>query len=238
MGALVRSLGVPRSAPPCPCYPALSARPGLQQQLQPASEEGKRHNGVAYRGVNVIALWMQAMAEGYAAPVWMTFRQAINLGGCVRKGEKGSLTVYADSITRTETDEQTGEENPQKIHYMKGYTVFNVEQIDGLPAHYYARPAPRTSTIQRIERAESFFAATRGGALRIRRGREDRPLVAFEKFQPVIEIARVFRARLGGQFEVGAQESRAKLGDQFLHRVAFIAPPAFSNSRTMRSLMF
>jgi antirestriction protein ArdC len=120
-----------------------------------------RHNGVAYRGVNVLALWMQAMAKGYAAPVWMTFKQAIDLGGCVRKGEKGSLTVYADTITRSEIDAQTGEENPQEIHYMKGYTVFNVEQIDGLPAHYYAQSAPRTCTIRRIERAEAFFAATR-----------------------------------------------------------------------------
>jgi antirestriction protein ArdC len=120
-----------------------------------------RHNGVAYRGVNVLALWMQAMAKGYAAPVWMTFKQALDLGGCVRKGEKGSLTVYADTITRSEKDEQTGEESRQEIHYMKGYTVFNVEQIDGLPAHYYTKPAPRTCTIQRIERAEGFFAATR-----------------------------------------------------------------------------
>jgi antirestriction protein ArdC len=120
-----------------------------------------RHNGVAYRGVNVLALWMQAMAKGYAAPIWMTFKQAINLGGCVRKGEKGSLTVYADSITRIKTDEQTGEESPQEFHYMKGYTVFNVEQIDGLPAHYYTRPAPPTCVLQRIARAESFFAATR-----------------------------------------------------------------------------
>jgi antirestriction protein ArdC len=120
-----------------------------------------RHNGVAYRGVNVIALWMQTMAKGYAAPVWMTFKQALDLGGCVRKGEKGSLTVYADTVTRTETDEQTGEESPHEIHYMKGYTVFNVEQVEGLPAHYYTKPAPRTCVLQRIERAESFFAATR-----------------------------------------------------------------------------
>jgi antirestriction protein ArdC len=49
-----------------------------------------RHNGVAYRGVNVLALWMQAMAKGYAAPVWMTFKQALALGANVRKGEKGS----------------------------------------------------------------------------------------------------------------------------------------------------
>jgi antirestriction protein ArdC len=43
---------------------------------------------------------------------------------------------------------------------MKGYTVFNVEQIDGLPEHYYAKPAPRADTIERIDRAEAFFAAT------------------------------------------------------------------------------
>jgi antirestriction protein ArdC len=142
---------------------------GVRPWLQPWSADhmdGRvilplRHNGVAYRGVNVLALWMQAMAKGYAAPVWMTFKQALDLGGCVRKGEKGSLTVYADTITRPEIDEQTGEESPQNIHYMKGYTVFNVEQIDGLPTHYYVEPAQPTPTIQRNERVECFFAATR-----------------------------------------------------------------------------
>ena len=43
---------------------------------------------------------------------------------------------------------------------MKGYTVFNVEQIDGLPEHYYAKPEPRSDTVQRIDAAEAFFAAT------------------------------------------------------------------------------
>jgi antirestriction protein ArdC len=78
----------------------------------------------------------------------------------VRKGEKGSLTVYANKITRTEIDRKTGEENPTEIHYMKGYTVFNVEQIDGLPAHYYGKPVPQLEPLPRIERAETFFAAT------------------------------------------------------------------------------
>ena len=119
-----------------------------------------RHNGVAYRGVNVLALWMQAMAKGYAAPVWMTFRQALALGANVRKGEKGSLVVYADKITRIETDEETSEESARDIHFMKGYAVFNAEQIDGLSDLYYAKPAPRTPTIQRIKRVESFFSAT------------------------------------------------------------------------------
>jgi antirestriction protein ArdC len=59
-----------------------------------------RHNGVAYRGVNVLALWMQAMASGYASPIWMTFKQALALGARVRKGEKGSLVVYADKARK------------------------------------------------------------------------------------------------------------------------------------------
>jgi antirestriction protein ArdC len=68
--------------------------------------------------------------------------------------------VYADKIIRTATDAKTGEESEHAIPFLKSYNVFNVEQIDGLSEHYYARPAPRTETVQRIERAEGFFAAT------------------------------------------------------------------------------
>lgn len=120
-----------------------------------------RHNGIPYRGVNILSLWMAALSKGYGAPVWMTFKQAVDLGGGVRKGEKGSLTVYADSLTRTETSAESGEETQREIHYMKGYTVFNVEQIDGLPEPYYSRPAPRFEPLPRIAHAEAFFAATR-----------------------------------------------------------------------------
>jgi antirestriction protein ArdC len=73
-----------------------------------------RHNGTPYRGVNVISLWLQASLKGYAAPRWMTFKQALDLGGAVPKGEKGSLTVYADSLTRQEADEVTGEESTRE----------------------------------------------------------------------------------------------------------------------------
>jgi antirestriction protein ArdC len=103
---------------------------------------------------------MQGMAKSYAAPRWMTFKQAIDLGGCVRKGEKASLTVYADTITRQQTDRATGEEIAAEIHFLKGYSVFNVEQIDGLPELYYDRPAPRAETVTRIGRADAFFTAT------------------------------------------------------------------------------
>jgi len=59
--------------------------------------------------------------------------------------------VYADQIIRAETDAATGEEAERAIPFMKGYTVFNVEQIDGLPEHNYAKAAPRVDSVQRIE---------------------------------------------------------------------------------------
>jgi antirestriction protein ArdC len=119
-----------------------------------------RGNGIPYKGINVLMLWSAAMEKGYAAPIWMTFKQATELKANVRKGEHGSLVVYADKIIRTETNTATGEDSERAIPFMKGYTVFNVEQIDGLPEHYYAKPAPRIDTIERIDRAESFFAST------------------------------------------------------------------------------
>jgi antirestriction protein ArdC len=119
-----------------------------------------RGNGIPYQGINVLMLWSAAMEKGYAAPVWMTFKQALEFKAHVRKGEQGSLVVYADKIIRTETDKHTGEEAERAIPFMKGYTVFNVEQIDGLPERFYAKAEPRGETVQRIAHAESFFAAT------------------------------------------------------------------------------
>jgi antirestriction protein ArdC len=124
-----------------------------------------RANGIPYQGINVVMLWSEAMAKGYDAPLWMTYKQALDLGAHVRKGETGGLVVYADKITRKETDPATGKESEHVIPFMKGYTVFNVEQIEDLPEHYSAKPAPRMETVPRIERAELFFAAT-GAAIR------------------------------------------------------------------------
>ncbi len=141
---------------------------GVRPWLKPWSAgngEGRivrplRANGIPYQGINVLMLWSEAIKKGYASPIWMTYRHAAELKANVRKGEHGSLIVYADKTTRTETDSETGEDTKREIPFMKGYAVFNVEQIEGLPEHYYAKPAPRTATVQRIERVESFFAAT------------------------------------------------------------------------------
>jgi antirestriction protein ArdC len=125
-----------------------------------------RHNGIPYKGINVIMLWSASVVKGHACPLWLTFKQALELGGNVRKGERGELVVYADRITRTETDDK-GEETEREIPFMKGYTVFNAEQCDGLPAHYYAKAeAPALPLPARIEAADRFFAAT-GADIRV-----------------------------------------------------------------------
>lgn len=118
-----------------------------------------RHNGMPYNGINVLMLWGASVEAGYLSPYWMTFKQAKELGAHVKKGERGNLVVYANTITKLESQDD-GSEEERKIPFMKGYSVFNVEQIEGLPEHYYAKPEPVIDPALRIERAEEFFGHT------------------------------------------------------------------------------
>jgi antirestriction protein ArdC len=119
-----------------------------------------RHNGVPYRGINVLLLWSEAIDKGYTSQKWMTYRQAGELGGHVRKGEHGSPIAYVDNITRTEENDK-GEEVERDIPFMKLYTVFNVGQIEGLDDEYYAMSQHRGEKMSLIAEAEQFFDATR-----------------------------------------------------------------------------
>jgi antirestriction protein ArdC len=65
----------------------------------------RRRQGVPWRQC-ADALWAAAMEKGYSCPLWLTHKQAAELGGQVRKGEKGSLVVYADTFTKTGTDDK------------------------------------------------------------------------------------------------------------------------------------
>jgi antirestriction protein ArdC len=119
-----------------------------------------RHNGQPYSGVNVLMLWSVAVEKGYANPMWMTFRQARELDAHVRKGEKSSVVVYANRVTKT-TKSETGDDVEREIPFLRGYSVFNVEQIDGLPEQYYAGARPMfANPAHRIEYADAFFGAT------------------------------------------------------------------------------
>lgn len=125
-----------------------------------------RHNGQPYRGVNVLLLWSEAADKGFRSSTWMTYKQVQALGAQVRKGETGALVVYADRVTKTETDAQ-GEDTERQIAFMKGYTVFNIDQIDDLPAAYLQAPSPALPAPALHQAAEAFFDAT---AARFRHG--------------------------------------------------------------------
>lgn len=116
--------------------------------------------GRAYSGVNVPLLWMAQEAGAYASPRWLTFKQAIDAGGNVRKGEKGSTVVFVSAIER-EQEGADGEAETRRIPFLKRYTVFNVAQCDGLPAAMVAGEvvAPRNQA-ERIELADEFLTAT------------------------------------------------------------------------------
>ena len=119
-----------------------------------------RFNGQPYHGINVVILWLTAFEKGFSAPLWLTFNQAHELGGYVKKGEKSATVVYANTFEKSETDAATGEEITAKIPYLKSYCVFNVDQTEGLPAHYYARIEGPKTAAERHAQAEAFFTNT------------------------------------------------------------------------------
>jgi antirestriction protein ArdC len=119
-----------------------------------------RHCGTAYTGINTLFLWAMGDAMGYSSRYWMTYRQAEALGGQVRKGETSSLSVYYSQISKTEPDRVTGEDHTRAIRFLKAYNVFNADQIDGLPAHYYPVLSPPEDRPESVHRAaiDAFFA--------------------------------------------------------------------------------
>jgi antirestriction protein ArdC len=146
-----------------------------------------RHNGQPYSGINILMLWTAAIEQGFSAPMWMTFRQAIELKANVRKGEKGSLVVYANAIAKKEqTDEGEVERD---IRFMKGYTVFNVEQIENLPEQFYAKPQLTLTPVERIAHADTFFNGLQADI----RYRGDRAFYAIEPDYIQLPVIDAFR---------------------------------------------
>lgn len=135
-------------------------QPWNAAHLQGRISRPLRHNGEPYAGINVLLLWTETVSHGFRSPTWMTFRQAAELRGHVRRGETGATVVYANRIRKTEIAEN-GEEVEHDIPFLKAYTVFNVEQIDDLPDEYRATPPQKPQTvINRIADADAFFSAT------------------------------------------------------------------------------
>jgi len=115
-----------------------------------------RHDGTPYNGINVVLLWGEAASRSFTRSTWMTFRQALALGAHVRKGERGATVVYANQIVREDADE-TREGVEQRIPFLKAYTVFNVDQIEGLPDRYGEPEVQGINPDERIARIDAFF---------------------------------------------------------------------------------
>lgn len=124
-----------------------------------------RATGQAYRGINVLMLWLEAFEKGYASPFWMTYRQAQELGGQVRRGERSTLVVKYGVLEKEREDEagqgvREGEEGrAQRRPYLKAYRVFNAGQVDGLPESFARKPDPARDLGTKADASlETYFA--------------------------------------------------------------------------------
>jgi len=115
------------------------------------------NTGKQYRGVNVFLLAFTAFARGYGSSYWITFNQAKERGGMVKKGEKSSMVVFWKKYDTT--DKQTGEATTVPV--MRYYHVFNAEQIDGIEIPDAVKFEP--IDFKPIEAAEQIAGGYAGG---------------------------------------------------------------------------
>ena len=96
------------------------------------------YTGKPYRGINILLLW----SSEYSSPFWLTFKQAQTLKGSVRKGEHGTPIVFYKQLPEhAKKDEKAPGEDERVPFVLCHYTVFNVEQCDGLTLPEISQPA-------------------------------------------------------------------------------------------------
>lgn len=127
-----------------------------------------RHNGAEYRGINQLLLSLTAMESGYSSPYWLTFKQALELGGNVRKGERSTEIVFYKKLTVTDRDAPEGTEREKQIPLLRSFRVFNADQCEGLPERFAPKPQP--VIVGGIERDEAAEKALRSSGAEIREG--------------------------------------------------------------------
>lgn len=119
---------------------------GVAPWHRPWTLQGPKNlvSGRGYRGINVFLL----ASNGYGSPYWLTYKQAIERGGHVRKGEHGTKVIFWKIGVR-EAEEPDGEAAERKSIVLRYYTVFNVEQCEGLEA---PMAVPVVNAIEECER--------------------------------------------------------------------------------------
>jgi antirestriction protein ArdC len=112
-----------------------------------------RFTGQHYKGINLFILAMQGRGNAH----WFTYKQAKSVGGQVRSGEKGTTVVFFKPFETK--DKETGKDIT--IPLMRAYTVFNAEQIDGLPEKYFPVIDPDAmNTDARCADVDAYIKAT------------------------------------------------------------------------------
>jgi antirestriction protein ArdC len=111
--------------------------------------------GRHYSGINVLILWSAVIEHGFPGQNWLTFRQALSLGGNVRKGERGTTIVYADRYVPNHERRRArdADEEAAAIPFLKRFSVFNAAQCENLPedASIVPPPAPPELIEPRVE---------------------------------------------------------------------------------------
>lgn len=102
----------------------------------------------AYRGINVFLLSML----GYVSPYFLSFNQAKKMGGTVKKGEKGFPVIFWKWVEVTEDEDGNKLAKAKKIPFLRYYTVFNVDQIDGIENKVPTIEARQFNPIQDAEK--------------------------------------------------------------------------------------
>ena len=108
---------------------------GTAAAKAPLAMPNNAATGRQYSGINVLILWSSVIEHGFPGQSWLTFRQALALGGNVRKGERGTTVVYADRFVPDDEKNRAREsgEEAQAIPFLKRFTVFNAAQCEDLP---------------------------------------------------------------------------------------------------------
>jgi antirestriction protein ArdC len=110
-----------------------------------------------YSGCNVVLLWM-AQGAGYRTPRYLTFKQALELGGHVRKGERGTKVYF---VKQLQIQEDADNSSTRLVPMMREYTVFNVDQCDNLADSVTTgRPTRVRNPDARDELADEFLGST------------------------------------------------------------------------------
>lgn len=102
------------------------------------------HSGRVYSGINILILWGAVIEAGWPSQGWLTFRQALEAGGNVCKGERGTTVVYADRFVPKGEAERAALDGgtARAVPFLKSFTVFNVAQCEGLREGIGIDPAP------------------------------------------------------------------------------------------------